>query len=793
MWRERLSERFEAYAGWVIRRRFAVLIGSLAVVALLAPGVRLLEPDISFESFLHPDDPARVEYDVFRDQFGREDAIVVVAEAPNVFEPAFLDRLHAFHEDALELPHVSDVTSLLNARDTRAEGDTLRVDDLLEGWPLGPEALRAARARAMDNPLFVGSLISANEQFTSVRIELDTYSSEQPLDVLDGFAQDDAVDVPYLTATETDAFAAALFELLDAHRAQGLSLHAAGLPVMIYSVAQALISDMQEFVGLAFATIAVLLFAFFRRLAGVLFPLVVVGLSVLSTLGLMGHLGVGISLPTQILPSMLLAIGVADSVHLLTMFFRELDRGASREQSLRVAVGHSAVPILLTSVTTAGGMASFSVVEVAPVAALGLYAPLGVFFALLFSLTLLPALLVTFPVRRSSRPRGDVDRLDELLASLGGFATRHPRHVLVAAVVLCAIAVVGIPRLEVSHNPPEWLEETSPIRRALDLIDREMGGAMTMEIVVEGAGEGALRSPALLQEMAELGEYLERIPDDDLRARQTISLADVVKEIHRALHGGDPASYVVPEDRALIAQELLLFEGSGTDDLEEQVDGDYTIGRISVRLPWHDAIRYVDFIDDVDARSKETLSEAGGVFLAGSLPLVTRAVKTVLYGVLESYGIALLVILALMILMLGDLRMGLYAMVPNLVPLVLTLGAMGWFGVPFDSFTMMTGGIALGLVVDDTIHFMHNFARYHAREGKVEVAVRETLTTAGRAITVTSLALGLGFLLFTFSSMSNLVAFGQVIAFAVGSALLADFLIAPALMALVVADRDAGA
>ena len=316
---------------------------------------------------------------------------------------------------------------------------------------------------------------------------------------------------------------------------------------------------------------------------------------------------------------------------------------------------------------------------------------------------------------------------------------------------------------------------------------------LPMEIVVEGAGEGALRSPALLQEMAELGEYLERIPDDDLRARQTISLADVVKEIHRALHGGDPASYVVPEDRALIAQELLLFEGSGTDDLEEQVDGDYTIGRISVRLPWHDAIRYVDFIDDVDARSKETLSEAGGVFLAGSLPLVTRAVKTVLYGVLESYGIALLVILALMILMLGDLRMGLYAMVPNLVPLVLTLGAMGWFGVPFDSFTMMTGGIALGLVVDDTIHFMHNFARYHAREGKVEVAVRETLTTAGRAITVTSLALGLGFLLFTFSSMSNLVAFGQVIAFAVGSALLADFLIAPALMALVVADRDAGA
>ena len=530
-----------------------------------------------------------------------------------------------------------------------------------------------------------------------------------------------------------------------------------------------------------------------KPLFAVFLPLVVVGLSVLSTLGLMGHLGVAISLPTQILPSMLLAIGVADSVHLLTMFFREFDRGASREEALRLAVGHSAVPIFLTSVTTAGGMASFSVVEIAPVAALGVYAPVGVFFALFFSLTLLPALLATLPVGRSSRGREDFDRLDGLLVSLGVFATRQPRRVLLASAVLCTVAFGGIPRLVVSHNPPEWLEEESPIRLALDLIDREMGGAMTMEIVVEGGAEGALRSPALLREMAGLGEALEQIPDEELRARQTISLADVVKEIHRALHAGDPAAYVVPQDRALIAQELLLFEGSGTDDLEEQVDGDYTVGRISVRLPWHDAIHYVDFIEDVEARSNETLTQAGGVFLSGSLPLVTRAVKTVLYGVLESYGIALVVILGLMILMLGELRMGLYAMVPNLVPLVLTLGAMGWFGVPFDSFTMMTGGIALGLVVDDTIHFMHNFARYHARDGQVEVAVRETLTTAGRAITVTSLALGIGFLLFTFSSMNNLVAFGQVIAFAVGSALVADFLIAPALMSLAVSDRGKAA
>ena len=141
-------------------------------------------------------------------------------------------------------------------------------------------------------------------------------------------------------------------------------------------------------------------------------------------------------------------------------------------------------------------------------------------------------------------------------------------------------------------------------------------------------------------------------------------------------------------------------------------------------------------------------------------------------------------------LLLGGFRLGLYAMVPNLVPLLLTLGWMGWFAVPFDAFTMMTGGIALGLVVDDTIHVMHNFARYHARDGDVGRAVHDTLATVGRAITITSLVLGSGFLIFTLSSMSNLVAFGQVLAFAVTSALAADVLVVPALLALVVPDSS---
>jgi predicted RND superfamily exporter protein len=792
--RARIEAGFEQYGHRIIRWRWAVLLASLAVGVAFGSGVRSLSADVSFESFLHEDDPIRIDYDVFRDRFGREDAIVVAIGGEDVFDRAFLDRLHAFHEAALELPHVDDVTSLINARDTRGEGDTLLVNDLLEDWPLDDDALRVARERALANPLYHYNLISPDARFTSVRIDLDTYSSvgREEVDVLAGFEESAASEATFLTTAETDAFAASINRLVDEHRAPGFDPHAAGLSVMLYNVSQALLRDMRRFVGFAAATIALLLFAIFRRSAGVVLPLVVVGLSVSSTMGLMGHLGTPIHLPTQILPSMLLAIGVADAVHILAIFFRLLRQGRSQQDALAGSLGHSAWPVVLTSLTTAGGFVSFAWTDLAPVSALGFYAPMGVLFALFYSLTLLPALLAILPIRAGEVRADGADGLERVLTAAGDFAAGRPRSVLAVTAALCVLAAAGLPRIEVSHDPPKWLPAEDPARRAIELVDAEMGGAMTVEVLVESSAEGGIRSPRLLDEMGRFGELLESEPLDGLSAGQTYSLADIVKEIHRALNEGLDSHYVVPDDPALIAQELLLFESSGSDDLEDRVDTAYSVGRISVRLPWYDGIRYVSYLDAVDERAAEMLGSAARVEVAGNLPIIMRTVRAVVFGVFESYGIALLIIVPLMALLLGSVRMGLYAMVPNLVPLLMTLGFMAWFDVPFDAFTMMTGGIALGLVVDDTIHFMHNFARYHARHGDVGRAIHDTLSSVGRAITITSVVLGTGFLIFIVSSMNNLVAFGQVLAFAVTAALVADVLVAPALMTLVMPDSAAG-
>ena len=559
---------------------------------------------------------------------------------------------------------------------------------------------------------------------------------------------------------------------------------------MIQDISAAMLRDMPRFVGLAIVSIALLLFALFRRVVAVVTPLIVVALSVTSTFGLMGWSGTSIHVPTQILPSFLLAVGIGDAVHLLTIFFERIRRGENREDALAHALGHSGLALVLTSVTTAAGLASFAGAGIAPVAALGLFAPIGVMIALALSLTLLPALIQLVPL---GKPRGNANyeeenALDRALTGLGRFSTRNPLIIVGVSAVLIVAAAIGASRLKLSHDPLSWLPADSSIVEGTKYIDHTLEGSVSFEILLETDEVGGIRQPDTLTRMAKLGESFEQNRRDGLVAGQTTSLADVVKEINRALNEDRADAYTIPTDARLVSQELLLFENTGTDDLEELVDSEFRIARIAIRMPWRDAVRYTEFLDSAEAEATTTLEDVGNPTMTGILALLARAITAVVTSMAESYLLAFAIISPLMILLLGSLRMGLLAMIPNLTPIVLTLGLMGVIGLPLDAFSLMVGGIALGLAVDDTIHFMHNYRRYRDNGADLESAVETTLLTTGRAMLITTVVLSTGFLGFVLSSMHNLTNLGILVSFAVVTAFFADVLLAPALLALF--DRD---
>jgi hypothetical protein len=282
-------------------------------------------------------------------------------------------------------------------------------------------------------------------------------------------------------------------------------------------------------------------------------------------------------------------------------------------------------------------------------------------------------------------------------------------------------------------------------------------------------------------------------PGGMLEVRSATSLVNVVMESHRALNGNDSAFYAIPDTREGIAQELLLFESSGSDDLEKLTDVSYREARLRLRVPLVDAVAYPSFVAELSEHVRGVLGPDLDFALTGTTEVLSRTLSAMLRSHIRSYVIAFCIITPLMVLMIGDLRRGLLSMIPNLIPVVGCLALMGWVGIRLDGSTLLVGAIVLGLAVDDTIHFMHKFSQYFEETGDAEAAIVETLRTTGLAMLYTSITIALGFASFGFAHMVNAQAIGLLVAFAAIVALVADVLVAPAMMALIHGRRGSSA
>ncbi len=789
---ERVERGFEAWGHWVHRWRYAVIAVMLVVPLVLAsqmPGITL---DVSNEAFLHEQHPVRVAYGEFRQQFGMESRVLIAIRPPRVFDLGFLEQLRALHSAVEEqVPHVEDVTSLLNARVTRGEDSELIVEELFEHWPESPQALARIERYARANPRYQDLLLSEDAGMTMLSIRLSAYTSQgSDGSSLEGFDDDtgagDALPA-FISGEEVAEAVVAVRELLVSHVPDEWDVYLTGDPPVSVRIAEDMQHNMGLFLMLALLTIAIVLFVLFRRLSGVTLPLLVVFLSILSTFGAVGAMGMPLGIPSQILPSFLLAVGVGSALHIMVIFYQYYDGGASREDSVAAALAHSGLAVTMASLTTAGGLLSFAVADLAPVAVLGIFAPFGVLAGLAFCLTLLPALLATLPLRRrsASSPANADNRFGDALIRLGDFSVTHARGVVIIWALVVAVSALGASRLSFSHDTLRWFPADDPIRTDMETVDAEMGGTMMLEVVIDTGRENGLHEPEMLTALEELhARALHLKGGEGLHVGKTMSLLDVVQEIHAALAGGTAHAASLPQTREAAAQELLLFENSGSDDLEQMVDSQFSTARFTLMLPYVAPLNYGEFIPQVEQTVEELFGGDVEVYTTGFMALLATAFDAVGTSMMRSYTLALLIITPLMVLLIGNLRGGLISMIPNLAPIVITLGLMGWTGIYLDAFTLLIGSIAIGLAVDDTIHFMHNFERYYERTGDVRTAVSQTLHTTGHALLMTSIVLSLGFFIYMFAQLQNFFFFGLLTGFTIVVAFLADVVLAPALMTL---------
>ena len=721
--------------------------------------------DFSVESFFSSSDPAHAAYDDYRDFWGADDDVLMVVVGTT--EGDLLDRsrmaLLAEIGAALERSDaVSQVDSIASVPSIRGEQPGLiSLEPMIEGLPEDPMEHAAWRQRVLDHPLWVPSLLAADAKTGALLVET-TASSDDMYAV-----------IPVVEGVQAT---------LDAYEGrETLTFALAGIPAVRAAFFSRLIADQSLMIPLGGLFIAVCLLAVFRSLHGVLIPSMAAFLPVLMVYGVMGWLGEPVGIINQTYFTLLPSIAVADAIHLVTRFHEEARREAEPGQRLdpakrRVAIIRAASAIgracLLTSLTTGVGFLSLLVAQMPILRSFGLYAALGIFLAYGGVLTFVPAMLT---LTRGSGPAVDeTSPGDRFLGWCADLSIGRPWWVLSVTAVVTAICLAYGSRVVVDNSLTKTLRDDHPVTMANQSVDRELGGVIAMELDLKGEVD-AFKDPAVLQGLLDLETWAM----EQTEFRSATSPASYVAMLFEATMGHRG----LPDTAAGAAQFFLL--GEGDRGMERMLSPEYDRGRMVIRAQDGGAIAQEALVDKLRTAIARNLGDTQvEVTLTGTPVVAYRGINNVTKDLRNSLALAFGIITLMIGLLFRDVRVGLLCLVPNALPLLTGYALLGVMGWDLDPTPAVIFTVALGIAVDDTLHMMVRTREEMASGLALKPAIRVAVLRSGRAVGITSVILVGVFGINILSSFKALTVLGGVGATVIGTALLCDLFVLPALLTL---------
>ena len=543
--------------------------------------------------------------------------------------------------------------------------------------------------------------------------------------------------------------------------------------------------------GLSMIVIIVALYLAFGSLSYVVWPLLIVGLSLVWTLGSVALMGVNVTMLINVVAMLNLAVGVASSVHVLNAYQLGLKEGMDWRDALSRAYGTAGFPVILALTTTLAGLMSLTSVPLAPMRDFGLYASFGVFLAMIGTIFLLPVLMSFWFKRtppKSGAPLRVVvdDKLRALLNRINGISIERRGATLVVFFGIALMAGYGVSLVKIDTNYSQVVKDGYGQSEVVRLIDKLFGGTANLEVIIDtGVADGA-KSPEVLMAMERFTEKcLKGAPDF---VNRSFSLVNLTKESYQRLTDDSEANYRIPDGAAAVAQTLSLYESADPDTKKQFVDENWQIARVTFNGFSRGSSEYEGFLEDVDAWLKAELGPLQESYpnlrwyTSGHISMIMHFANLFTEAQIKSFGIALGVICLIVLVAFGSLKFGLLAMIPNLFPIFILVGAAGWIGFPFDADTLIVIPIAIGIAVDDTIHFLTHYRTKLLEGADQETAIATTIEEVGQAMTYTTVILIMSFLTFTFLLYKPMTAFGVLSSISIGSALIADVFIIPILL-----------
>lgn len=754
---------------WIVRwpRRVLLLIALVsagAIVALVSPHPPWLrlELDPSSEPLLPAGDPARDAYQRAVQEFGDDEIYVIAVESDDVFTRPELEALRQVTDAIARIPGVRSVKSLVDVVSFRydPERDWIDVGTFISEIPSRAEDLEALRRRAVSDPLYERSLVSRDGRVAAINVSFHKMTDRE-------FIAGD--------------FDGRIHRILSAEADAGRRTYVAGRPHVKSRVYRMMIDDLRRLVPGAFAVIALVLGLLSGSSRAVALPLGSVLLATLWTFAGVSLLGRPLTVLTVLLAPTLIAIGSAYGVHVLARFDTEIrSTGDLRDAVLR-CLEAMATPVLISGLTTSIGFAALLISDVPAVFELGAFSILGVLSLTLLSLTALPAALVALPRWSAPRPQPRLARasrraLDAGLAVLARLATRAPGAVIAAWALVTAAAAAAIPRIAIDTDYLSYFDPGSSVRRDFEAVNRLLSGAVPIYVVLSGPSAGAFREPAALRAMERIQARLAETPG----VTRTVSMVDFVRVLNRVVAGDDPAAERIPDTRSGVADLLYLIP---KHDLGRFSNANQSRANILVRTGevGSAAIRELEArIEAILAR--EPLPRGVHAEVTGNTILLSRSADGIASGQPRTVTAAAVAIFLLVSGALRSARLGLVAMIPNIVPVLLFFGALGWGFAPLSLPTSLIASIALGIAIDATAHYLVRYRGERIRgHGPVDAVLR-TSGAVGAPIAIASLTLCFGFSVVAFSEFATLRQFGILSAATMAVCAATDLLLLPAVL-----------
>ena len=755
-------------AGIILRNRILILLGIVAFTVFLALQWKNMRFSNTEANILPDDHPASVQYNAFTQIFGEEgNAIVLAIKDSALFTPKNFNRWNTLSKQLEAFPEIDYVISLENLKELIKDNDTqtFSMEPLIAAPPKTKSEIDSLTNHLFNELPFYDNLVYNPKTGT---IQTVIYLDK---DIMN-------------TAVRNEFILNDLAELVDDFEQEtNMDVRVSGMPYIRTWNTKSIVDEIGLFIVGALLVTSIIFFFFFRSFRATFISMCVVIIGVMWAFGILGLLKYEITILTALIPPLIIVIGIPNCIFLINKYQQEVKKHGNQALSLQRVISKIGNATLMTNITTASGFATFIILDSDLLREFGIVASINIIGIFILSLLIIPIVYSFMPLPKTKHLKHlNKKWMDIFVNWMENMVRNHRIAVYITTVAVLVLSIIGIYQMRITGSRIEDLPKKSHFYKDIQFFEAEFDGIMPMEIVVDTKRKNGVVKPATLKRMDRLGTVIDEIPE----LSRPISIVDLVKYSKQAFYNGIPKYYQLPtsQENTFIMNAVQKSSTEGTDFLQSFVDGTGQIARLTTYMQDVKIDRMEEIEKDLqEAIAKEFPSERYDVFMTGKALLFLKGTKYLVKNLLLSLALAIGLISLFMAYLFRSFKMVIISLVPNLLPLVITAGVMGYLGVPIKPSTILVFSIAFGISVDDTIHFLAKYRqeltahRWHIKKS-VYAALRET----GVSMFYTSIVLFFGFSVFTISSFGGTKALGGLVSATLLFAMLSNLILLPSLL-----------